>query len=390
MIYAIVPAAGSGLRMQGSGKVSKQFLNINGQSILNTTLKALWTTGLIDGLVVVMPENAGRSEWSSLKELPFFHKITVVIGGPTRSQSVANGLEAVSSEAEYVLVHDGVRPLVSKALVERVIKGAYRTGAAICGIPVADTIKRVSDDGTVIETVAREGLYTVQTPQVFKKELLVLAHSQEGSQNKSNTDDASLLEALGYKVTVVKGDPYNIKITYPEDLTLARLLLKQREAESMRVGMGYDVHKLVAGRDLIIGGVKIPHELGLLGYSDADVLIHAVMDALLGAAALGDIGKLFPDDNPAYLNASSMDLLAKVGDLLKDHGYSPQQIDAVIMAERPKLADYIKSMRQNIAHALQIDMSDVSVKATTCEGLGFVGQQQGIEAQAVAVIRCSS
>lgn len=227
------------------------------------------------------------------------------------------------------------------------------------------------------ETPDRSTLFAVQTPQVFDYALLLGALQNAKQKGLSLTDDCSAVEALGMTVLLTDGSEENIKITTPLDLDIAGLILK-READAMRIGHGYDVHRLVEGRKLILGGVEIPFEKGLDGHSDADVLVHAVMDALLGAAALGDIGKLFPDNDERYLGADSVELLKKVRDVLQEHGWKPGNLDATVIAQRPKLAPYIDTMRKRIADALETDAENVSVKATTEERLGFTGSGEGI------------
>jgi 2-C-methyl-D-erythritol 2,4-cyclodiphosphate synthase len=288
-----------------------------------------------------------------------------------------------------VVVHDAVRPFVSQELLEQVIEAAVVHGAAVAGVGVAETIKEVQN-GHVIQTLERSRLWSIQTPQAFRRSLLLEAHQNRPEDLKA-TDDAMLVEYLGHEVRVVAGDSYNLKITTPEDLVRAEWLLRREEgnemkAQRMRVGQGVDVHALVEGRKLILGGVHIPFDRGLAGHSDADVLTHAIVDALLGAAGCGDIGRLFPDTDVHYKNIFSLILLEQVRDLLIDRGAKIHNIDAVVMAQKPRLAPHIPTMTDTLARSLRLAPDCVSLKATTTEGLGFAGREEGIMAQAVALL----
>ena len=252
-------------------------------------------------------------------------------------------------------------------------------GSGVAATPVTDTIKRVGADDIVADTPPRGQLRAVQTPQGFSRALLCRAHAEIAQRC---TDDAALVEQLGVPVHLCPGSPHNLKLTTPEDIALAEFYLSGMP----RIGHGYDAHRLVEGRRFILGGVDIPHEKGLLGHSDADVLLHAIADALLGAAALGDIGRHFPDKDPQYEGISSLILLQKTAEILRNHGFAPMNIDATVIAQRPKLAPHIDQMRENIAAALSLSEEAVSVKATTSEHMGFEGEELGISAHAVAMI----
>ena len=255
-------------------------------------------------------------------------------------------------------------------------------------MPVKDTLKRTDEDGVILDTPDRANLWRVQTPQVFDRAALCAAMATALAESKDYTDDCQLMEAAGHKVRLVQGLDTNLKLTTPEDIRLAKALMK--EEKPMRIGHGYDVHKLVEGRDLILGGVKIEYEKGLLGHSDADVLTHAIMDALLGAAALGDIGKLFPDNDPAYAGADSVALLGRVVERITAEGYTIGNIDATILCQRPKLAPHIPQMRDILAAACGVPADRVSVKATTEEGLGFTGTGEGIAAHCVCLLSAAN
>ena len=293
------------------------------------------------------------------------------------------GLAAAAGE--YVAIHDAARPFVSQAVITRALEKALKTGAAAPAVPVKDTVK-VARDGFVRATPRRDALYAVQTPQCFCTALYRRALALAGD-GLDVTDDCSVLERAGLPVALTEGDYANIKITTPEDLPGPDTQQMKKGRGAMRIGHGYDVHKLVEGRRLILGGVDIPFEKGLLGHSDADVLAHAVMDALLGAAALGDIGRLFPDTDPAYEGADSLQLARHVVRVLQEAGWEPENIDATILCQRPKLAPHIPAMRENLAVALGVAPDAVSVKATTEEGLGFTGAGAGIAVHSVCLLR---
>ena len=289
-------------------------------------------------------------------------------------------------QTQLVAIHDGARPFATPAMIDRVIATAQRTGAAAAAVRVKDTIKQADAAGLVQQTPDRSGLWSVQTPQIFRLDQYRQAMQHAQAAGLDLTDDCGVMEAAGVPVTLCEGDYRNIKITTPEDILTARAFLQERGEASMRIGHGYDVHRLVPDRPLILGGVTIPHETGLLGHSDADVLLHAIMDALLGAAALGDIGGWFPDTDERYKGADSGELLRQTVGLLREHGYTIGNIDATVLAQAPKMKPHIPAMRQRIAALCGIGEGQVSIKATTEEGLGFTGQKEGIAAHAVCLI----
>ncbi len=301
--------------------------------------------------------------------------ITFVGGGDTRQQSVMNAVN--EAKEDIIVIHDGARPLISPAVIERSIEDAYRFGSSIVCVPSKDTVRL--DDGESSYSPPRSGAYIVQTPQSFSR-LLYLAACE--SVKGDYTDDAQLLDAVGVRPHITIGEYSNIKITTVEDIAMARSLI----GGTPRIGHGYDVHRLSEGRELILGGVNIPYEKGLLGHSDADVLTHALMDALLGAAALGDIGKLFPDSDDSYKGADSIELLKRVVSLLRENGFGIVNADVTVIAQSPKLSPYIDDMRKRLSMAMEISCNAVSVKATTEERLGFTGSGEGIAAHAVAMI----
>ena len=381
-ISAVLVAAGSSTRM-GFDKLS---FDLGGETVLHRSIRAFDQCPQIGEIVLVAGKNRAFVEQQAVG---CTKPVQIVAGGATRAESAKNGV--LAAHGELVAVHDAARPFVSPAVIAAVLEAAARCGAAAPAVPVKDTIKQaVPGDGKTVpeaclvhSTPDRSTLYAVQTPQCFDR-AQYLAALQELDAEKARlvTDDCSLFELTGRPVQLTQGDYANLKITTREDLPRP----VQKEETRMRIGHGYDVHRLVEGRKLILGGVEIPFEKGLLGHSDADVLAHAVMDAVLGAAALGDIGQHFPDNDPAYAGADSLELARHVARILSEHGYRVENIDATILCQRPKLAPHIPAMRANLAAAFGLPVDAVSVKATTEEHLGFTGEGLGIAAHAVALI----
>ena len=377
----MVAAAGGSTRMGQP----KQHIKLGKHPVLIHTLLTLQSVEAVDEILLIAREEDIPHFTALAREVGVTKLRTAVAGGATRQQSVAAGLAALPAEATLVGVHDGARPLVRAENVAAVISAAQENGAAALAVPVKDTLKRTDENGMVIDTPDRNGLWRVQTPQVFDRAALCAAMAAAVAEGKDYTDDCQLMEAGGHRVKLVAGLDTNLKLTTPEDIRLAEALMGKEE-NGMRIGHGYDVHKLVEDRPLILGGVTVPYEKGLLGHSDADVLTHAVMDALLGAAALGDIGKLFPDNDPAYAGADSVALLRRVVERIGEEGYRIGNIDATILCQRPKLAPHIPEMRRILAAACGVDVTGISVKATTEEGLGFTGSGEGIAAHCVCIL----
>ncbi len=385
MNEAVIVAAGKGARM-GLGR-NKVLAPLLGVPVLVRTVRAFAGCPEIGRIGIVTSADdleavRGLLETFSLQERVAY----VTAGGADRQESVRRGLER--ARGEIVLIHDGARPFVTRDVIARTIRCAERCGSGVAAVMLKDTVKRVDEAGRVLETPPREGLRAVQTPQTFPLADIREAHELARARGIRATDDAALLEKMGKAVHLVEGDVENIKLTTPEDLQVGEAILRRRGEGPlpMRVGQGYDVHRLVEGRRLILCGVEVPCERGLLGHSDADVAAHALMDALLGAAALGDIGRHFPDTDPAYAGADSMMLLSHVVRLLAGRGYRPGNVDVTIVAQRPKLKDFIPEMRSRLSRVLGIEEDAVNVKATTTERLGFEGEGLGISAQAVATI----
>jgi len=377
----MVAAAGGSTRMGQP----KQHIVLGQHPVLIHTLLTLQSVAAVDEILLIAREEDIPHFTALARDAGVTKLHIAVAGGSTRQQSVAAGLAALPAETALVGVHDGARPLVRPEDVEAVIAAAKQSGAAALAVPVKDTLKRTDEQGFVIDTPDRNGLWRVQTPQVFDRAALCAAMAAALAEGKDYTDDCQLMEAAGHRVKLVAGVDTNLKLTTPEDIRLAEALMGKEE-KGMRIGHGYDVHRLVEGRPLILGGVTVPYEKGLLGHSDADVLTHAVMDALLGAAALGDIGKLFPDNDPAYAGADSVALLRRVVERIGEEGYAIGNIDATILCQRPKLAPHIPEMRRILADACGIPADSVSVKATTEEGLGFTGNGDGIAAHCVCIL----
>lgn len=381
-ISAVLVAAGSSTRM-GFDKLS---FDLGGETVLHRSIRAFDRCPQIGEIVLVAGKNRAFVEQQAVG---CTKPVQIVAGGATRAESAKNGV--LAAHGELVAVHDAARPFVSPAVIAAVLEAAARCGAAAPAVPVKDTIKQaVPGDGKTVpeaclvhSTPDRSTLYAVQTPQCFDRtQYLAALQELDAEKVRLVTDDCSLFELTGRSVQLTQGDYANLKITTREDLPRP----VQKEETRMRIGHGYDVHRLVEGRKLILGGVEIPFEKGLLGHSDADVLAHAVMDAVLGAAALGDIGQHFPDNDPAYAGADSLELARHVARILSEHGYRVENIDATILCQRPKLAPHIPAMRANLAAAFGLPVDAVSVKATTEEHLGFTGEGLGIAAHAVALI----
>ena len=380
---AVLLAAGNSTRMGGSR--SKVLEELGGRPALCRSLEVLDRCPLIGEICLVCREQdrADMLPLTSGLNTP----VRVVPGGAQRQDSVEQGVEALTGPWEYVAIHDGARPLVTEEVLAAVCRDAMAHGAATAAVPSKDTCKLADEAGFVAATPARDRLWAVQTPQAFSLALYREALGKARAAGQSYTDDCQLIEAAGGSVKLTMGDYRNIKLTTPEDLLAARAYLGgEGGKKTVRIGYGYDVHRLVEGRNLILAGVEVPFEKGLLGHSDADVIAHAVADALLGAAALGDIGHLFPDTDPRYAGADSLKLLAEVCRLLREKGFSIGNIDATLLAQRPKIAPHISRMRENLAAACGIAADQVSVKATTEERLGFTGREEGMAASAVCLL----
>ena len=343
----------------------------------------------MSSIVVALPPDLAADPPDYLRHSP--KPLRIVAGGARRQDSVANAFAMVDGHADIVAVHDAARPLVSDAVIRRTVEAAADAGAAIAAVRVSDTVKRGDAAGRIAETLPREQIYLAQTPQAFRASVLrdallrAEALAKAGALIGDATDEAALVERAGHVVRLVEGDPRNIKITTPDDLAMAEHLLGGGQS-AMRIGNGYDLHRLVAGRPLVLGGLTIPSDKGLQGHSDADAVCHAVTDAILGAAGAGDIGRHFPDTDPAWKDANSIELLRHAAGVVRAAGYAVMNIDVVVIAEQPKLAPHVDAMRARLAGALGCDASQVSVKGKTNEGADSMGAGHSIAVHAVALV----
>ena len=375
-VWAVVVAAGKGER---SGlEQNKVFFSWRGETVLGRSLDALESSGALDGIVLVISES-DRDLYEQMVRREGAHPLVkqIAFGGETRRDSVYNGLRALPEDAEIVAVHDAARPFVTAEIVRATVESAREYGSGVIATPVTDTIKQIHPDGSV-STLDRSALRAVQTPQTFHAKDLIAAHERAQKDDLPATDDAALYEHYygSVRLVTVPGAEANVKLTNPQDF---------RDTQcAVRIGSGYDAHRLKEGRRLVLCGVEIPHDRGLDGHSDADVAVHALMDALLGALGEGDIGRHFPDSDPKYKGISSMKLLENVMQIVGDRGYAVGNADVTIVAQKPKLASFMNQMRENLIAALECP--NVNVKATTTERMGFEGEEIGISAQAVALL----
>jgi 2-C-methyl-D-erythritol 4-phosphate cytidylyltransferase/2-C-methyl-D-erythritol 2,4-cyclodiphosphate synthase len=379
----LVVAAGRATRFGGG--VPKQFLDLAGRTLVERSIEALSARPGIDGVAVVLaPEELGGPRERHLRALSGV--VAVVPGGDTRARSVASGLAALGA-FDHVLVHDAARALVPAGVIDRVLAATLAHGAAIPVLPVRDTVKQDDGEGFVARTVDRAPLRLAQTPQGSRRDWLTEALALAANDGVEVTDEAQALERAGRRVALVAGDPANGKITTPEDLDLARVAAGGARPGELRVGGGFDIHRFAEGRRLVLGGVEFRGEVGLEGHSDADVVLHAAMDAVLGAAALPDIGSYFPPGDPRFQGADSRRLAAEVSRSVREAGFSIVNLDLTVLAERPKILPHAASMRASIAAAFGIGVGRVGLKATTLEGLGALGRAEGIACQAIALLR---
>ncbi len=388
-VSAIIAAGGRGQRL--GAPVPKQLLSIGGQSILERSVGLFLDHPQIDELIVALPADLAADPPAYLRQAS--KPVRVVAGGARRQDSVCNAFRVVADAADLIVVHDAARPFASPDLISRTIAAAVESGAALAALPARDTVKRSAGAGVAVvgETLPRESIYLAQTPQAFTRRVLreALALGDVGAEA---TDEAALAERAGHIVRLVEGEQANIKITTPEDLAVSDAMLRTRidTIASFRVGTGYDLHRLVEGRPLILGGIEVPSERGALGHSDADVVCHSVTDAILGATALGDIGRHFPDTDPQWKDASSLDLLSRAAEMVRSAGYEIANIDVTVVLERPKIRGHIGAMCQAVALATGIAATQVSVKGKTNEGVDAIGRGEAIAAHAVALLRRTS
>lgn len=411
-VGGVILAAGRGERI--GAPFNKAFLPLGDRPLLVYSVLTFEAAVAVDAYVVVVhPEEVAFCR-ALLAPYNLTKLAGVVPGGSVRQESAAAGVRALPEECSLAAVHDAARPLMSLELLEGAVGRARSVAALVVAVPVKETIKLVGESGQVKDTPARGGLWAAQTPQIFRRGLLLRAYAEAERDGFLGTDDATLVERLGISVEVYQGSYGNLKVTTPEDLEIAEAVLKmgrfhkttgQHAPEgavlpeglaasirsdcslaAMRTGIGYDVHAFDPGRPLMLGGVKIPEGPGLAGHSDADAALHALTDACLGAAGLRDIGHHFPPGDSRWQDAPSLALLASVRSMLAAAGYAVNQVDLVIAAEAPRLAPYIDEMQRRIGAILGIPVGNVGIKATTTEGLGFVGRKEGIAAWAIATV----
>jgi 2-C-methyl-D-erythritol 4-phosphate cytidylyltransferase / 2-C-methyl-D-erythritol 2,4-cyclodiphosphate synthase len=390
-VTAIIAAGGRGVRFGGGEP--KQLRTVGGRAILERSVAAFVAHTEVDEVIVALPAHLVDDPPPYLRALP---SVRLVAGGARRQDSVANAFRAADAASDVIVIHDAARPFVGGDLIARTIKAAAESGAAVAALQARDTVKRTqmaADERRVAATLPRAEIFLAQTPQAFRRDVLAAALAHGDRDGIDATDEAALAERAGHVVRIVEGEPSNIKITTPEDLVVGEAIASQLDrgpARTGRAGTGYDLHRLIEGRPLMICGVNVPADRGALGHSDADVGCHAITDALLGALGLGDIGSHFPDSDPRWKGAGGLDLLTRVVELIASRGYQVGNVDVTILLESPKLREHVDAMRRALAAALGVDVERVSVKAKTNEGVDAVGRGEAIAAHAIALIRARS
>lgn len=381
-LYVVIVAAGSSTRI--GGPTPKQFLSLKGKSLIDWSITTFASMESVAGIVVVAPEDF-LGEMEKLKKDNEKKIIAITAGGQTRQESVFNGIRKLPPEAEWVAIHDAVRPFVTTQLIEATFTLAKQVGGAIPAVAIHDTLIQVDDSGMLIRPVSRDAVRRSQTPQIFNAEVLAEAHEKAEKDDLLFTDDATLVAYYGHSVASFVHYGENRKITTPQDMEKITMQ-KSAQVSSIRIGQGYDAHPFAEGRPLILAGVKFGTEKGLEGHSDGDVISHAICDSLLGAAALGDIGQYFPSSDPAYKNAEGKVFLEEVAELVRNKGWDITFIDATLIGEQPRITSRRELMREYIANALTIDADCVSIKASTTDKLGFEGKEEGLAAVAIATL----
>ena len=381
-ISAIVAAGGKGERLGGG--VRKQLRTVGGRTLLERSVTPFDGSERIAEIILVLPADLVASPPDFVRGIRT--PVRLVAGGGRRQDSVAAGLGALAPESEIVVIHDAARPFCTPAVIGRTIDAAAECGAATAALPAFDTVKegRVENGATLVgATLQRERVFLVQTPQAFRVDLLRDAVARGGGADA--TDEATLVERAGHPVRLVQGDVRNFKVTSRDDLALAEQLVSAGQVET-RVGLGYDLHRFVEGRPLVLGGVSIPGPRGLLGHSDADAVCHAVTDAVLGAAGAGDIGQLYPDDDDRWKGAASIELLRDAMGAVRKLGFAVGNVDVVVVTERPKIRAVAGTMRQRLAEVLLVAPERISVKGKTGEGVGEVGRGEALVVHAIAML----
>jgi 2-C-methyl-D-erythritol 4-phosphate cytidylyltransferase/2-C-methyl-D-erythritol 2,4-cyclodiphosphate synthase len=376
-VSVIIAAGGQGTRL-GAG-VPKQWLAIGGKTLLERSVAAFDAHPRVDEIVVVVPPGTTDAPVPATST-----PRRIVTGGARRQDAVAEGFAAVSADAAVILVHDAARPFVTPGVIDTVIEATSGYGAVVPVWPIVDTVKEVEAVGStrVVATPSRDRLFLAQTPQGFRRDVLAAA-IDAGRAGATGTDEAMLAEQAGHAVHVVPGDEGNVKITTAADLERARA---RTAPPAFRIGTGYDLHVFAEGRPLILGGVRIPYDRGLRGHSDADAVCHAVTDAILGAANLGDIGRLFPDTDPRYKDADSLGLLADAAARVRDAGWQVVNVDVVVIAERPKIGPHAAAMQRTLSATLGVDPEAIAIKGKTNEGVDATGRGEALAVHAVALV----
>ena len=392
-VTVVIAAGGLGTRV--GGDVPKQLRTIGGQTLLEHALQPFDQNPRVNDIVIVLPEGFAGALPAALRTVDT--PVRFVTGGARRQDSVAAGVDQVGTDTDVVLIHDAARPFCTTEIVDAVIDAAAEAGAAVPAIRASDTVKEVrSDDADagaarrriVRATLPRDHIYLAQTPQGFALEV-IRAAVELGRRGVVATDEAVLVERSGHAVRLVDGDATNFKVTTSEDLARARDRIQRAaggEMPTVRVGVGYDSHRTAAGRRLILGGVEIPHAVGLDGHSDADAVCHAVTDAILGAAAAGDIGRHFPDTDPRWKDASSIELLRTAVDIVAERGLEVGNVDVVVIAEHARIRPHVSAMVEQLSSALGVDAGAISIKGKTAEGMDAIGRGEAIAAHAVATL----
>jgi 2-C-methyl-D-erythritol 4-phosphate cytidylyltransferase / 2-C-methyl-D-erythritol 2,4-cyclodiphosphate synthase len=379
-VGVIVVAAGQGSRI--GGPVPKQLLDLGGASMLRRSVAAFDRHPQVSQIVVVLPQ-AQLSDGGDIVGA-ISRPYVIVAGGARRQDSVANGFSALAEDVDVVLIHDAARPFASQTLIDRVIAAAVEAGAVIPAIPVRDTVKRIDRVSRLVTaTIPRDEVWLAQTPQGFRRDVLRAAVAL-GTAGTEATDEAMLAEAAGHPVRIVDGEIENMKITTPQDLAAARSRFSG--GGESRVGTGYDLHRLEAGRPLVLAGIVVPFDKGPVAHSDGDVLCHSLVDAMLGAAGAGDIGRHFPDTDASWKDAPGLDLVARSVEIVRRLGWSVVNADVTIVLERPKLSGFVPQMTARLAATLGISGSSIGIKGKTNEGVDAVGRGEAIAAHAVVML----
>jgi len=384
IVSVVIAAGGRGARL--GADTPKQFLHIGGRSLLERSIEPFAVHAGIAEVVVALPGAFTEDVEARMQSLGWSH-VKCIEGGARRQDSVANAVAHARADASIIVVHDAARPFVSPALIDRTIAAAIEHGAAIAALPVRDTVKQAGGQPAdrsrpIAATLPREDIFLAQTPQAFRREVLLRSLDVGRELGVEATDESMLSERAGWPPHLVPGEAANMKVTTPEDFQQARARLEP----SIRVGTGYDLHRLIEGRPLILGGVTIPFEKGLDGHSDADIVCHAVTDAVLGSAAAGDIGRLFPDTDPEWHGANSLQLLRVAVAHLTGQGFRVSNVDVTVIAQRPKLLPHLQAMRVNLADALGVPLESISIKGKTNEQVDSMGRGESMACHAVALV----